>query len=187
MARPLSEEKREAILEAATALIAVSGVSASTAAIAKSANVAEGTLFTYFPSKDDLLNHLYLSLSEKLADTLACTPTSDPRKVVGHILGQLIEWGVRNPSKYRAKHQLKSSERITSETRCLSGELFQESHKLLLLSLEGRVDPELASFYVGTVLPGLADLTIEAIATHPNDQERLTKASIDLWWKGVKC
>ena len=46
MARPLSEEKREAILEAAAELVAQMGTGASTANIAKAAGVAEGTLFT---------------------------------------------------------------------------------------------------------------------------------------------
>ncbi len=59
MACPLSDDKRTAILEAATELVALLGVSAPTAKIAKCAGVAEGTLFTYFANKDELLNQLY--------------------------------------------------------------------------------------------------------------------------------
>jgi hypothetical protein len=44
MARPRSEDKRNAILNPATQVIAVDGVSAPTARIAKIAGVAEGTL-----------------------------------------------------------------------------------------------------------------------------------------------
>ena len=66
MARPLSEDKRTAILEAATELVAMLGVSAPTAKIAKDAGVAEGTLFTYFANKDELLNWLYLELKMDL-------------------------------------------------------------------------------------------------------------------------
>jgi AcrR family transcriptional regulator len=55
MARPLSEDKRTAILEAATEVVATLGLSAPTAKIAKGAGVAEGTLFTYFANKDELL------------------------------------------------------------------------------------------------------------------------------------
>ena len=46
MARPLSEDKRTAIIEAATEAVAVLGVSSPTAKIARGAGVAEGTLFT---------------------------------------------------------------------------------------------------------------------------------------------
>ena len=70
MARPLSEDKRTAILEAATEVVAVLGVGAPTAKIAKGAGVAEGTLFTYFATKDDLLNRLYLELKTDLRDAM---------------------------------------------------------------------------------------------------------------------
>ena len=42
MARPKSEDKKQALLEAATAAFAQSGIAASTSAIARSAGVAEG-------------------------------------------------------------------------------------------------------------------------------------------------
>ena len=70
MARPLSEEKRDALLEAASDLIAQFGTGASTAKIAKAAGVSEGTLFTYFPSKDDLLNDLFVEIEGELAETM---------------------------------------------------------------------------------------------------------------------
>ena len=70
MARPLSEDKRTAILEAATEAVATLGVSAPTAKIAKGAGVAEGTLFTYFANKDELLNRLYQELKMDLRDAV---------------------------------------------------------------------------------------------------------------------
>lgn len=42
MARPKSEDKKQALLEAATAAFAQSGIAASTALIARNAGVAEG-------------------------------------------------------------------------------------------------------------------------------------------------
>jgi len=76
MARPRSDAKRNAILDAATRVIAVEGVSAPTAKIAKLARVAEGTLFTYFNNKDELLNELYLQLKTELRETLAAEALS---------------------------------------------------------------------------------------------------------------
>jgi AcrR family transcriptional regulator len=60
VARPKSEDKRNAILDAATDLFAERGLAAApTAEISRRADVAEGTLFTYFETKDDLINSLY--------------------------------------------------------------------------------------------------------------------------------
>ena len=70
MARPKSEDKKQALLEAATCAIAQSGIAASTAMIARSAGVAEGTLFRYFATKDDLLNALYLHLKSDLCQAM---------------------------------------------------------------------------------------------------------------------
>ncbi|VTN06734.1 HTH-type transcriptional repressor Bm3R1 [Raoultella ornithinolytica] len=70
MARPKSEDKKQALLEAATAAFAQSGIAASTSAIARSAGVAEGTLFRYFATKDELLNELYLSIKSGLVKAM---------------------------------------------------------------------------------------------------------------------
>ena len=51
MARPLDENKRNAILAATTALIAERGLGASTAEIAKLAQIPHGSVFTYFGTK----------------------------------------------------------------------------------------------------------------------------------------
>ncbi|MDI9681873.1 TetR/AcrR family transcriptional regulator, partial [Burkholderia cenocepacia] len=70
MARPRSPDKHEAILAAAARALAEDGASATTARIAKLAGVAEGTVFTYFETKDALLNALYLSLKADLRDAM---------------------------------------------------------------------------------------------------------------------
>ena len=71
MARPKSEDKRNAILEAATRLFAERGLAAApTSTISNWAGVAEGTLFTYFRTKDDLTNSLYREIKLELADAM---------------------------------------------------------------------------------------------------------------------
>jgi AcrR family transcriptional regulator len=63
MARVKSHEKRAAILRGAAAHeIVKSRLGAPTAKIARRAGVAAGTLFTYFATKEELLNELYLDL-----------------------------------------------------------------------------------------------------------------------------
>ena len=69
MPRPRSDEKRIALLEAATRIIVTQGLSAPTAGIAKEAGVPNGSLFTYFETKTELLNQLYLELKGEMAAT----------------------------------------------------------------------------------------------------------------------
>ena len=59
MIRKLALDKRENFLNAALKLFVANGVqNTSTAAIAKEAGTASGTLFLYFPTKQDLLDEL---------------------------------------------------------------------------------------------------------------------------------
>ena len=45
-------------------------MSAATSAISSAAGVAEGTLFTYFKTKDELINALYREIKLELADAM---------------------------------------------------------------------------------------------------------------------
>ena len=86
MARPLSEQKRDAILDATAKLVAAQGIGASTAQIARAAKVAEGTVFTYFETKDALLNALFVRLETRLAMVLGADfpDQADARELVLH-------------------------------------------------------------------------------------------------------
>src|SRR5450830_469511 len=107
MARPRSEEKREAITTAAIRIIAEQGLSAPTAMIAKAAGVSNGALFTYFETKADLLNQLYVALKTELA---AATTTGMPgaagmREQLLHLWNSWVRWSISHPLKRRALAQ----------------------------------------------------------------------------------
>lgn len=103
MARPKSEDKKQALLEAATAAFAQSGIAASTALIARNAGVAEGTLFRYFATKDDLLNALYLHLKQDLCQTMLANldrtitqPKEHTRNIIAMWTGAFVTpWRMR--------------------------------------------------------------------------------------------
>src|ERR1700691_4989577 len=99
MARPKSDDKREAILEAAMSIFAAQGLAAPTAAISKAAGVAEGTLFTYFHTKDDLINALYREIKIQLAGALMSgfARKKDTRSKLRHVWDAYVDWGVQNP------------------------------------------------------------------------------------------
>jgi TetR/AcrR family transcriptional regulator, fatty acid metabolism regulator protein len=71
-ARPPGGDKRERILDAAERVFARAGFyNARVAEIAKEAGVADGTIYLYFKSKDDLLISLFESRMQRVLDTLA--------------------------------------------------------------------------------------------------------------------
>ncbi|MDF1947696.1 TetR/AcrR family transcriptional regulator, partial [Klebsiella pneumoniae] len=139
MARPKSEDKKQALLEAATAAFAQSGIAASTSAIARSAGVAEGTLFRYFATKDELLNELYLAIKLRLVRTMIAGLDPDekrPKENARNIWNSYIDWGVRNPMEHKAIRRMALSERITDETRRQVKESFPELNEMCQLSVK---------------------------------------------------
>ena len=187
MARPLSEEKRQAILAAATDQVAAQGTGAPTAKIAQAAGVSEGTLFTYFGTKEELLNQLFLQIGADLAQTLSSSfpKKGRPRERMQRLWDALIQWGTSNPVRHKALRQLKVSDRVNAESRQCSNQGFAELRRMVEQTLAGHMDPERMPFYIGIVLNGLADITVEAIAASPKEYEHFRQAGFDLYWKGI--
>lgn len=186
MARPLSEEKREALLEAALNLVAQLGTGAATAKIAKAAGVSEGTLFTYFSTKDDLLNDLFLEIEGRFAETmLAPYPKeASARDRLFLVWSRLIDWGLNHSTARKALHQLKVSDRVTAQSRKRCHVLFREARLSVEQCLSGHSAPERIAFYIDTILFDLADITMNAIAAKPKEREAIRQAGFDLFWKG---
>ena len=75
MSRP-AEHKPEDILATAVAVFRDRGVRTSTANIAAAAGVSNGTLFNYFPTKQVLIDQLYLWIKADLAEAIGRVDSS---------------------------------------------------------------------------------------------------------------
>jgi AcrR family transcriptional regulator len=160
MARPLSDEKRDALLKAAADAIAVEGISVSTSTIAKKAGVATGSLFLYFPTKDDLLNQLYLTIKREIAESMLARYPQEAAlsERMRSVWTAYLKWGVANPSKRHAMSQLSVSHRITKQVRDESMELLREVEILLRECLGPKSSMSIA-FAVG-IMTAFTEVTI---------------------------
>ncbi len=187
MARPKSEDKRNAIMEAATRAIASQGLSASTALIAKEAGIANGSLFTYFETKTDLFNQLYLELkTEMTAAAMKDLPESgDLRKQVFHAWSNWIYWAVSNPYKRYALRQLNVSDGITPATRSAADKVAVEFNDLIKrIRAHGSLQTAPFSF-VGALLNGLAEATIVTMVNDPDNAEKHCKTGFETFWRAI--
>ena len=182
MARPKSEAKRVALLTAATAVIAADGVGASTARIARTAGVAEGTLFTYFADKDALLNAVYLFLKGDLRDRLADLPADgDLRHRLRAFWERYVAWGASDPEKRRALGQLTVSDRITAESRAKGDALLRETAPLPSELVSATLDASPSPF-ASALLAALADTTMQFVADDPERAETYTRDGFEALW-----
>lgn len=188
MARPKSEDKKQALLEAATTAVAQSGIAASTALIARGAGVAEGTLFRYFATKDDLLNELYLHLKQDLCKAMLLSwdhTETDDRTNTYHIWNSYVDWGLRNPPAHQAIRQLSVSDKISEETQLKVTEMFPELNELceqyVLPAFRSR---EYRAF--GDALFGsLINTTMEFATLKPNSAAHYKKLGFEAMWRAL--
>ena len=166
MARPLSDEKRDALLASALAAVATTGVAASTLSIAKNAGVAEGTLFRYFPTKDDLLNQLYLELKSDLVRhlTVDLKPDADIRVQFQHLWIRYIDWGISSPQKHEALRQLEVSHKITGATENTTNAMSHDLQVLVEKGFESGVLRRQPVLFLWGVIQGIAGLVLQKAA-----------------------
>jgi len=110
MSRPRSDAKRRAILEAALRVFAERGIThAPTSAISKAAGVAEGSLFTYFESKDELMGELYRELRQEFSRHLEDFPhDGDAKTRLRFIWDKYLELGAKHPDRLKVLTQLRA-------------------------------------------------------------------------------
>jgi AcrR family transcriptional regulator len=186
MARPLSSDKRTAILAAAATLVAASGLGAPTAKIARAAGVAEGTLFTYFRDKDTLLNELFLELKrELLLATSAPQASGPPVERVRHFWNRYVEWGVSFPRKRRALRQLAVSQNVTQANKMAGRAMFAEIDHVIEKVLARGCLKGFSMDFVGAIMIALAETTIDSIEREPRRSRALTQAGFHAFWNAI--
>jgi AcrR family transcriptional regulator len=187
MPRPKSDEKRSAILEAATRIIVTQGLSAPTAGIAKEANVANGSLFTYFETKTDLFNQLYLELKIEMASAaMKNLPTgAEPREQVWTLWQHWMNWAVSYPEKRRALAQLGVSDEITSETRAAGHKTMAGVAGLLEhIRASGPMRKAPMGFVVA-IMNSVAEATIDFMTQDPAHAKKHCKEGFEALWRVV--
>ncbi len=185
MPRPRSDDRRNAILSAAANVIAVQGLGAATATIAKEAGVSNGSLFVYFGTKATLLNELYLALKTEMgAAAIDGLPVeSDVREQVLHMWNQWLSWATCFPEKRRTLAQLQVSEDITVESHQLVSSGFSGIADLLERSRDNGPLRDAPLGLVLTLTTAIAEATIDAIISDPEHAEVNQKLAFEAMWR----
>ncbi len=134
MARHIDENKMIRINDAATELIVEKGYGkASISAIAKKAGVAEGYLYRFHSSKQDMVNALLYSKIEKIIDKIGflltnCTNTAD---VITQLIHDFFEMANDRPVNIKFLYVL-----MHDYTFMIGDEQRKIIHSLLTIALE---------------------------------------------------
>jgi AcrR family transcriptional regulator len=105
-------DKREKLLQTALELFVTQGFNDTpTSKIAKEAGIATGTLFYFFPTKDELIFSLYLKLKEQAAESinLALAEVKSTKEVIKTYYEESLKWSLFNPKEFTFLAQFSNS------------------------------------------------------------------------------
>ncbi len=172
-------------MAAAVRVIAAQGLSAPTATIAKKSGISNGSLFTYFETKVDLLNQLYVELkAEMAAVALEGLPTeNNVRSQMLHVWRHWLHWAVSRPEKRRALAHLCVSEDITPETQKVAEQAMVGLAALIERSLENGPLRNAPPGFVCALMTAMADTTMDFMIRDPADAERHCMTGFEAVWR----
>jgi AcrR family transcriptional regulator len=191
MARKLSPEKRTQYLNAALKLFVAKGVqNTSTAAIAKEAGTAAGTLFLYFPTKQNLVDELILEISKEqsayiqslLADSLSA------KQMFSAIWHGVITWFRNHLDAYQYVQQVRDtgliSEQVVEESNQYVAYYYLAIQKGLQ---EGAIKPypvELTGEMLYRAI--VAVMNLIAMVQDLAQQDAYIQFGFEIYWNGIK-
>jgi AcrR family transcriptional regulator len=179
MAKPKSEDKRNAILSSATQGFAERGLGAPTAAITSAAGIAEGLLFTYFKTKDELINALYRELKLELADAMmfGFPRKQSVRHRLEHVWNGYVQWGVAK--------QIQVWGGLTEESKQAGFAPFSEIQRIAEDTLTQRIYKDIPQAFIGAAFGALAEMTMELMVREPERAEIYRTAGFEMLWAGI--
>ena len=186
MSRPRSESKRRAILDAALQVFAERGIANSpTWAISKAARVAEGSLFTYFESKDELMGELYRELRQEFSRHIADFPMeSDVKTRLRYIWDKYLDLGARQPENLKVLAQLRASGKLFKENETPARafvEVLRAVHDAVSGSELETAPPEMLVL----MFRAQAEMAIDFIQANPECAESCREMGFRMVWMGL--
>jgi AcrR family transcriptional regulator len=191
MVRELSIEKREKYLNVALKLFVTNGVqNTSTAEIAKEAGTASGTLFLYFPTKQDLVNELVLTITKTQSEYIKSLldPALSVRDTFFTIWDGSVRWFIDHADAYQYSQQIRHSVLISEEVALETGKYFSFYYETIQKGLaEGCIKP-----YPVELIGEFLYQDIVAVMNHirmlpdPAKQAESIQQSFELFWDGIR-
>ncbi|MGO9411317.1 MAG: TetR/AcrR family transcriptional regulator [Spirochaetia bacterium] len=174
-------------MSAAIRVIASQGLGAPTATIAKEAGISNGSLFTYFETKADLLNHLYVELKTEMAvAAIDGLPTeSDIRRQMLHMWTHMLRWAASCPEKRRTLAHLIVSDDITPASHQAGSKAMAGIARLLERSRENGPMRNAPLGFIVALMNALADATVDFMIQDPANADKHCTAAFDALWRMV--
>jgi len=184
--------KNEKIIKAAIKLLAEQGTAVPTAKIAQQAAVSNGTLFNYYPTKQALLDGVYLSIKKEVSTQVinqVAKETKHIKDLILYLWQQYISWAMANLLKQQVASLLRASLAISDEVRTSVDEIFSFINIKLEEAQNKQIIRDMPTEFLCEIAVAQMLATVQhARANHFNQQQlsQLIQQSFDVYWNGIK-
>jgi AcrR family transcriptional regulator len=184
--------KNEKILEAAIKLLSVHGTSVPTAKIAQQAAVSNGTLFNYYPTKQALLDGVYLSIKKEVSTQVinqVAKETKDIKDLILYLWQQYISWAMANLLKQQVASLLRASFAISDEAKASVDEIFGFINIKLEEAQNKQIIRDMPTEFLCEIAVAQILATIQHARINNLTQQQLSQLiqqSFEVYWKGIK-
>jgi AcrR family transcriptional regulator len=192
MVRKPSPERKAQFLSSALKLFVENGVqNTSTAAIAKDAGSAAGTLFLYFPTKQDLIHELVLKIGQEQSDYIKTVldASLSVRETFFTIWDGSLRWFLENMDAYLYIRQVRDSGLIDEGVVQESEKFFDYYFDAIQRGFEeGCIKPYPIELIGSMLYQGIvAVMNLLSTQTDQARREDYSQLGFDIFWDGVKA
>ncbi len=180
VARP-QEHQPATIVAAALSVFYTEGVQVSTARIAKAAGVSNGTLFNYFPTKQSLIDALYVSIKTDLADAAGSFDPADPLEHrMRQVWDRWFAWARANRDAHHVVNLLHQSGLASTEAQNLGTVALHGPAAVLDEAMAAGILVDLPLDYLAALIQHQLD---QAVLSELNDEQ--ADVAFAVLWNGV--
>lgn len=156
-----------------------------TSAISAEAGVAEGTLFTYFKTKDELINELYRELRKEMDQEMVEYPfTADAHTRLRYVWDRYLSLAMRFPKRLKVLQQLRASGRLLKDSEAPNTAIVELLHTTREAAEAGGFHNVSAEFLV-LMFRAQAEATVEFIGAHRDLEVESRELGFRLVWRGL--
>ena len=183
--------KPEHILQTALRLFAAEGMSVPTAKIAKESGVANGTLFNYFPTKQDLIDALYLATKNEMAQLFlagGADKAGNLKQTCFVVWNSYVRWAIAHPLKHNVMSLLKTGKVLSPAVRARAEDNFKPLHELVQKGIKKGEIIDLDLEYLYQVMGAQIGVSIDQALARKLKGKALEAhilTGFNIFWRGI--
>ncbi len=184
--------KKQHILETSLALFVENAYeNTPTSAISKAAQVATGTLFHHFKSKQQILDQLYIDCKQSLKTALSSNlqTAKDSRGLLFLMWFNYVKWATENPNMFKFLKRYSESTAISVDARAMVDNTYHELLQLIKKSKEDELLAKLPLEYLAMLTKLHFSTAADYCIAHPDtlQKKKLPKRLFEAYWKAISA